>query len=104
MAFSRIEVMPARSNMPLVERGRTVRTFMRLGPFAATVLLLGGGYLMTEALLKSVERVGCGNADGQIPAGVGGFPFGVSASPRRRIETALREKMHAMKRNGTCPC
>ena len=91
MALSRIEVMHARSNMPLVERGRTERTFMRLGAFAATVLLLGGGYLMTEALLNPLSASDVGVLTAGFALALASFLSVYLLSPRR-IETAMREK------------
>jgi hypothetical protein len=90
MALSRIEVMHARSNMPLVERGRTERTFMRLGAFAATVLLLGG-YLMTEALLNPLGASDVGVLTAGFALALASFLSVYLLSPRR-IETAMREK------------
>ncbi|MGB7731451.1 MAG: hypothetical protein WBL50_25750 [Candidatus Acidiferrum sp.] len=92
MAFSRIEVMHARSNMPLVERGRTERTFMGLGAFAATVLLLGGGYLMTEALLNPLSASDVGVLTAGFALALASFLSVYLLSPRRRIETAMCEK------------
>ena len=92
MAFSRIEVMHARSNMPLVERGRTERTFMGLGAFAATVLLLGGGYLMTEALLNPLSASDVGVLTAGFALALASFLLVYLLSPRRRIETAMCEK------------
>jgi hypothetical protein len=54
MRTTRIEVLHNREKIPLVVRARFERTFFGLGAFAATVLLVGGGYLMTEALIDPI--------------------------------------------------
>lgn len=92
MAFSRIEVMHARSNMPLVERGRTERTFFGLGAFAATVLLLGGAYLMVEALLNPLNASDVGVLTAGLALALASFLSVYLLSPVRRIQAAMREK------------
>jgi hypothetical protein len=83
MAFSRTEVMHARSSMPLVERGQTEKTFFGLRAFAATVSLLGAAYLMVEALLSASDM-------GALTAGfalaLATFLSVYLLSPKRRIE------------------
>jgi len=50
MRTTRMELVNGRDRIPLVVRARFEKTFFGLGAFAGVVLLLGGGYLMTEAL------------------------------------------------------
>jgi hypothetical protein len=47
--------MPPRHEVPLVVRASTLRTFLGLGVFTETALLLCGGYLLLKALWWPLE-------------------------------------------------
>jgi hypothetical protein len=51
MGAARVGLLPKRSGVPLVLRARIERTFFGVGAFAGLLLMLGGLYLMAEALL-----------------------------------------------------
>lgn len=91
--------MHARSNMPLVERGQTEKTFFGLRVFAATALLLGAAYLMVEALLSASD----------VGALTAGFALALATflsvyllSPNRRIENRDAGKERARPREIEC--
>jgi len=92
MRATRVELVHGRAQVPLVIRARFEKTFFGLGAFAALVLLLGGGYLMAEALLDPV-----GASDAAVL--VAGFALALSSFllvyfvwPRGRLELAKQER------------
>ncbi|HTZ49735.1 MAG TPA: hypothetical protein VMH20_19250 [Verrucomicrobiae bacterium] len=91
MRTTRIEVLQSRGEIPLVVRSRFERTFFGLGAFAAAILLVGGAYLMTEALIDPI-----GASDLAVLAA--GFALSLSSFlvvylvlPQRRIQMAKDE-------------
>lgn len=81
-------------------RARFEKTFLGLGLFAGTILLLGGGYLMTQAL---VNPLGASEMD----ALTAGFALALSSFllvyllfPRKRAKLARRD--HAAREEEIC--
>ncbi len=92
MALSGIAGTNERSNVPLLERGRTEGAFGGLGPSVATVLLLGGTYLMTEALLNPLSAPHVGLLRAGFALALASVLFVYPLSRRRRNETATCAK------------
>jgi hypothetical protein len=104
MRTTRIEVLHSREQIPLVVRSSFERTFLGLGAFAAAILLAGGAYLMTEALIDPL-----GASDLAVLAA--GFALSLSSFlvvylvlPQRRIQMAKREQGERAESIGKARC
>jgi hypothetical protein len=92
MRTTRIEVLHNREKIPLVVRARFERTFFGLGAFAATVLLVGGGYLMTEALIDPIGASDMAVLTAGFALSLSSFLLVYLVLPQRKIEIAKREQ------------
>ena len=90
MRTVRMAVMHGRE-VPLVVRARFERTFFGLGAFAALILLLGGGYLMAEALLDPLGASDMAVLTAGFALALSGFLLVYLVWPRTRMELARRE-------------
>ncbi|MGB7437833.1 MAG: hypothetical protein WBR26_05790 [Candidatus Acidiferrum sp.] len=93
MRATRVEVLGAREEMPLVIRARFEKTFFGLGAFAAVILLVGGAYLMTEVMIdpmgaSDVRVLGAGFA-----LALSSFLLVYFVWPKGKLELAKRERM-----------
>jgi hypothetical protein len=94
MRATRIEVLHGRE-VPLVVRARFERTFFGLGAFAGLVLLLGGGYLMMEALLDPLGASDMAVLTAGLALALSSFLLVYLVWPRRKMELARREQFDA---------
>jgi hypothetical protein len=94
MRAMRIEVLHQRE-VPLVVRARFERTFFGLGAFAGLILLLGGGYLMAEALLDPLGASDLGVLTAGFSLALSSFLLVYLVWPRRRMAMAKREQTEA---------
>jgi hypothetical protein len=91
MRATRIDVLHGRE-VPLVMRGRFERTFFGLGAFAGLVLLLGGGYLMMEALLDPLGASDMAVLTAGLALALSSFLLVYLVWPRRKMELARPEQ------------
>jgi hypothetical protein len=91
MRATRIEAIEGRHRIPLVVRARFERTFFGLGSFAGIILLLGGAYLMTEALLNPLGASDAGVLTAGFALALSSFLLIYLVWPRGRMGMAKRE-------------
>jgi hypothetical protein len=94
MRATRIAVLHGRE-VPLVVRARFERTFLGLGTFAGVILLLGGGYLMMEALLDPLGASDMAVLTAGLALALSSFLLVYLVWPRRKIALARPEPFEA---------
>jgi hypothetical protein len=94
MRAIRMEVLRGR-DVPLVVRSRFEHTFLGLGSFAGLILLLGGGYLMAEALLDPLGASDMGVLTAGFALALSSFLLVYLVWPRSKMALAKRESNHA---------
>lgn len=92
MRTTRIELLRSRGKMPLVVRARFERTFFGLGVFAAAILLVGGAYLMSEALIDPIGASDMAVLTAGFALSLSSFLLVYLVLPQRKIQMAKREK------------
>jgi hypothetical protein len=102
MRATRMGVLHARE-VPLVVRARFERTFFGLGAFAGLVLLLGGGYLMTEALLDPLGASDMAVLTAGLALALSSFLLVYLVWPRRTMEMARREHLETTEKKRERP-
>jgi len=95
MRATRIEVLLHGREVPLVVRARFERTFFGLGAFAGLILLLGGGYLMAEALLDPLGASDLGVLTAGFSLALSSFLLVYLVWPRTKMALAKREQTKA---------
>jgi hypothetical protein len=94
MRPTRIEVLHRR-DVPLVVRAQFERTFFGLGAFAGLALLLGGGYLMMEALLDPLGASDMAVLTAGLALALSSFLLVYLVWPRKKMALARREPFGA---------
>jgi hypothetical protein len=92
MRSTHVEMLNGRDRIPLVVRARFERTFFGLGAFAAVILLVGGGYLMAEALLDPLGASDMSVLTAGFALALSSFLLVYLVWPRGRLELAKRER------------
>ena len=91
MRTTRMELVNGRDRIPLVVRARFEKTFFGLGAFAGVVLLLGGGYLMIEALIDPLGASDVAVLTAGFALALSSFLLVYLVWPNRRMELAKHE-------------
>lgn len=91
MRSTRIGVLHGRNEIPLVVRARFEKTFWGLGAFAGMVLLLGGAYLMREALMDPLGASDVGVLTAGLALALSSFLLVYLVRPKGRMELARHE-------------
>ena len=91
MRAKRMEEQYHRGEIPLVVRARFEKTFFGLGAFAGIVLLLGGAYLMMEALMNPLGASDVGVLAAGVVLALASFLLVYLVRPTRRSELSRRE-------------
>jgi membrane protein implicated in regulation of membrane protease activity len=102
MRATRLEVLHER-DVPLVVRARFERTFFGLGASAALILLLGGGYLMMEALLDPLGASDMEVLTAGLALALSSFLLVYLVWPRRKRELERDEQLEAAEENRERP-
>ena len=92
MRTTRIEEMQDRGKIPLVVRARFERTFLGLGVFAALILLVGGAYLMAEALMDPIGASDMAVLTAGFALSLSSFLLVYLVLPQRMMQMAKRER------------
>jgi hypothetical protein len=93
MRAVKVEVLNERDEIPLVVRARFEKTFFGLGAFAALILLIGGGYLMAEALVDPIGASDMGVLAAGFALALSSFLLVYFVWPKGKLELAKRERI-----------
>jgi membrane protein implicated in regulation of membrane protease activity len=91
MRARRMEELYHSGEIPLVVRARFEKTFFGLGAFAGIVLLLGGTYLMIEALMNPLGASDVGVLTAGVALALSSFLLVYLVWPKRRRELSKQE-------------
>jgi hypothetical protein len=92
MRTTRIEILQNQGKIPLVVRARFERTFFGLGVFAAVILLVGGAYLMAEALMDPIGASDIAVLTAGFALSLSSFLLVYLVLPQRTMQMAKRER------------
>jgi len=91
MRAMKVELLHGADATPLVVRATSKKTFLGLGAFTGAVLLLGGSYLMVEALIDPLHASDASVITAGFALALSSFLLVYFVYPRRRMELAKRE-------------
>jgi hypothetical protein len=104
MRPAKINELHERERVPLVVRARFERTFLRLDAFAGAILLLGGTYLMAEAMVDPLKASDVGVLVAGFALALASFVLVYFVLPQRRIAMAKRDRDAGLRKREKARC